>query len=370
MSGSRQVADEKFAAGDMAGAAVAYAKALQDEPGAKSLHRPLALCLTSLKRFDEAILQCREAITFQPADLDSRYALGFCLGGKEDFEGAIRELDGVLGLQPNHAQATQILIHCLVEKGKRDLADSPRAAEEAFQRASRLSPSNHQITGLLLNTLATTGQKGKAVEMYKNLSADAKSSPSVAPVIENMQRDPSFQTLMKQVDVRQSGPQAAAPQKTTNTIDTVRCTNCGQMIVSYAAICPYCNFKFRATGTFAGRDTGPDHDWQEVAYMIIAILFTCYAGFNGFQHWTSLPIGIRGFVVTFDIISVCIGVGLIFRLEWIQFLAKIICYFNLLVGSYMLMITFFSGAYMGALFAVLQLAIAGFMVYLINYVGE
>jgi tetratricopeptide (TPR) repeat protein len=364
------MAEERFASGNLVEAAELFKQAMEEEPGAKSLHRPLALALTALKRYDEAILHCNEAIAVQPADADARYALGFCLGGKEDFDGAIRELDGVLSLQPNHVQATQVLVHCLVSKGKKEVADSPRAAEDAFSRAGKLSPNNHEITGLLLNTLAATGQKGKAVEMYKNLSAEAKAAPSIAPIIASMQGDPAFQTLMKQVDVRQAGPHAAEPQRTTNAIDKVRCTNCGQMIVSYAAICPYCNFRFRQTGTFAGRDVGPDYNWQEVAYMIVAILFTCYAGFMAVNHYITMPVFFRLYMVTFDLICVGVGLGLIFRWEWVQFLAKMICYLQLLLGSYGLMTTFFMGSYLGALFSALQLGIAGFMVYLINYVSD
>ncbi len=366
----RDLAEQKYASGDYASAVELYQESLRAEGPARTLHRPLGLALTSLKRYEEAIPHCQEAIALQPTDADIRYALGFCYGGMGQFDSAIHELDTVLSLQPNHVQASQVLSHCLVEKGKSQLEIDPRAAEECFARASKLAPGNHQITALLLNTLVTSGQKGKPVEMYKNFSSEQKASPLIGPVIEKMQQDPNFQTLIKQVDVRQSGASVIEPTRPTNSVDMVKCTNCGQMIVSYAAICPYCNFKFRATGTFAGRDTGPDHEWQEIAYTILSVIYTAYAGFNSYVAWTTMDVGMRGFFTTIFVVETIIGLGMVFRLQWIMFVAKIMCYITLLQGAYLFMVTFFLGHYLGAGMAVLTMAIAGFMVYLINYVGD
>ena len=84
--------------------------------------------------------------------------------------------------------------------------------------------------------------------------------------------------------------------------------------------------------------------------------------------------GTSGPFAFFFIVSLAqfvIGLGLLFRQEWIAFIAKIMCYITLFTSAYGLMIDFGLGHILAGVLDIVTLGIAGFMVYLINYVmGE
>jgi len=75
---------------------------------------------------------------------------------------------------------------------------------------------------------------------------------------------------------------------------------------------------------------------------------------------------------TFSFIVACvqilIGFGVLFRQEWLAFIAKIFCYLTLLTSGYMIMISWGFKDGLGAALHALQITVAMFMVYLINYV--
>lgn len=366
----KQRADELFAQHSYSEANELYRQVVVSDPNAHGAQRSLALSLAASKEFDAAIEACTKAIQHQPADGDVRYALGYAYAGSGRYEEAIKELDGVLYLLPNHVQAKQMLIYSLLQRGKRDLESDPLAAERDLDRARKLDPKNVEATATLLNAMVTSRQVGKAVALFSQLDDTTKGHPLVAPLVETMESDPAFQNAIKQVQVRQQAAPVAQPQKSTQTLDHVPCPNCKMHIMSYAAICPHCNFKIRDFGTFAGRDTGPDVIWQEVAYTIVSVIWTLFAGWQMFQALQIKDADLRTFMAVIQAANLCVGLGLVFRQEWIMFIAKILCYLNLLSGAYWTMVGFGLGQPVVGAFALLQLGLSGFMVYLINYIGD
>ena len=366
----KQRADELFAQNNYSEAIELYRQVLVGDPSAHGAQRSLALSLAASKQFDSAIEACQKAIMHQPADGDVRYALGYAFAGSGRYEEAIKELDGVLYLLPNHVQAKQMLIYSLLQRGKRDLESDPLAAEKDLDRARKLDPKNVEATATLLGAMIAAKQVGKAITLFTQLDEATKAHALIAPLISTMEADAAFQNGMKQVQVRQQAAPVAQPQKATQTLDHVPCPNCKMQIMSYAAICPHCNFKIRDFGTFAGRDTGPDVIWQEVAYTIVSLIWTLFAGWQLFQALLIKEQELRTFVAVIQAANLGVGLGLVFRQEWIMFIAKILCYINLLYGAYMTMVGFGLGQPVIGALALLQLGVAGFMVYLINYIGD
>lgn len=367
---TKQRADDHFAKHEYAEAIPLYRELQALDPASHGVARNLALALAASKQFEPAIEACHKAIQQQPADGDVRYALGYAFAGSGRYEEAIKELDGVLYLLPNHVQAKQMLTYSLLQRGKRDLETDPLAAERDLDRAHKLDPKNLDITATLLGAMVSAKQVGKAVGMYGQLDDAAKAHASIAPIVAAMEADPAFQNALKQVQVRKQAAPAPQPQRTTQTLDQIPCPNCKMQIMSYAAICPHCNFKLRDFGTFAGRDTGPDVVWQEVAYTIVAVIWTLFAGWQLYQALLIEDKDLRTFMAIIQGANLCIGLGLIFRMEAVMFIAKILCYINLLTGAYWTMVGFGLGQPLVGAFALLQLGLSGFMVYLINYIGD
>jgi hypothetical protein len=138
-------------------------------------------------------------------------------------------------------------------------------------------------------------------------------------------------------------------------------------IMDFAAICPHCGFQNRSTGTFVGRDTGPDRNWQEIAYMIMSGIWTLMAIYD-VVHAIGIGLqGLGGFLAFLAAIRVGIGIGLLLHLEWLAFVAKVLCYITLFSSAYMMMIGFAFGAPIIGLLYLLQGAGTCFLVYLINF---
>lgn len=369
----KQKADELYARQEFAAAAEEYRKLVQAQPGATGPMKALGLSLVLSKQADEGVSILRTAAAMQPADAELRYAYGYGLGSLGHWDESIAELDAALSLQPNHIPARQGLVYCLLTSGQALAQVDPILGELRLDRAFKLDQRNAHVAHALLDFMVQANQKGKVINMIKGLDDSLKAQSPLKELLTKLQSDPDYSIHMKQVSVAQqaAGP-SATPVAPGPSLKQVPCPNCRQPIMDYAAICPHCNTRLRATGTFAGRDTGPKYEWQEIAYTVMSIIWTLLAVIDvvtslpaaqkgGFSDFNTAPFAVACF-------QTLIGLGLVLRQEWIVFIAKIFCYIRLGLSSIFLMLFLFSGVYLLAGFALLQLAAAGFMVYLINYV--
>ncbi len=374
----KQRADDLYGQQDYAGAADIYKQLVPGQPGNASLLKQLGLALVLAKQPEEGVKTLQTAAAMNPADPELRYAYGYGLGNVGRFDEAIEELDAALNLQPNHVPARQGLIFCLLTSGQAISQVNPQLGEQRLDRAVKLDPRNPHVISAYLKLLADTRQKGKVANFLKEMDQHLRNQSPLKEQIEKLQQDPEFAVAIKQATVAQ---QAAGPQVTPvapgNALKQVPCPSCRQMIMDYAAICPHCNMRIRATGTFAGRDTGPKYEWQEIAYTVMSVLWCLLTGFQTFVT-VMLCLNSEGsfsgpFAFLFIIAAsqFTVGLGLLFRQEWIAFIAKIVCYLTLFSSAYGIMINFGMGKVLGGVIDILTLGIAGFMVYLINYVmGE
>lgn len=366
----QMLGDQLYAQGNFSEAAEAYRQATVKSPGSAFAWKSLGLSLIALKQFDEAIETSKKATELQPGNADVRYAHGYALGASGRYSEAIKELDAALYLQPNHIPAKQALVYSLIQVGKQTIQDDPYEAEKSFDRAHKLDQKNPNVIVDLLELYLFMGQKGKAVSLIKELKDPIKADPGVQAAIAKLEGNAEFKVALQQTAVQQAASTAPAAQVKPDdqqAIKQIPCPNCRQLVMDYAAICPYCNFQLRQYGTFAGRDTGPSTTWQEVTYYIASVLWVLNAAWviiSGLM----IPIeGVKAFVVTIGTANAGVGIGLLFRTEWLQLVAKILCYINLFWGAYGIMIGFFAGKPIDGVIALVQTALAGLMVYLINY---
>jgi hypothetical protein len=79
--------------------------------------------------------------------------------------------------------------------------------------------------------------------------------------------------------------------------------------------------------------------------------------------------GFAGFVNVFSVVMVLVGVGMLFKMESVMFIAKILCYIVLCIWSAYFCLMFFAGAYVIAGICAFILGVTGFMLYLLNWQG-
>ncbi|HZH98363.1 MAG TPA: tetratricopeptide repeat protein [Fimbriimonadaceae bacterium] len=366
----RSRADALYHQGDYAGAVAEYRNAVKLAPTSAQALKGLGLSLVLSQSVDEGLDACAKAAALMPADAECRYAHGFALGSAQRYKEAADEFDATLSLQPNHVGAKSSLVQALMAYSK-ELFQSgdPFAAEAPLARAYKIDGRNPQLTGTLLGLYHSTKQKGKAIKMYQELDDALKSQPLVKSVIEKMEADPECQNAIRhaQMAVRSTSG-TAKPAQAAPTVKTVPCPNCRQLIMEFAAICPHCNFQNRATGTFAGRDTGPSVMWQEVALTILAILWCAGAAWDIYAALQIELEPLKATLATFSLARLGIGVGLLLKSDWVGFIAKIVCYITLFSSGYGVMVGWGLGYFVPGAISFFQMCMAGFLIYLINTV--
>jgi tetratricopeptide (TPR) repeat protein len=369
----RAKADDLYSKQEYLAAADVYRKLAVSQPGNTILMKQLGLSLTMGKQVDEGMKTLKTAAVMQPADPEIRYAYGYALGMAERFDEAIDEFDAALNLSPNHIPARQGLIYSLLTSGQAIAEVNPMLGEQRLDRAHKLDPKNPHVAAANLGAMVKGNQKGKAVNFVKDLDSHAKTQSPLKELIEKLESDPDFQVHMKQASMahRAAAPNVL-PQGPGSNLKQVPCPACRLPIMDYAAICPHCNFKIRATGTFAGRDTGPKHEWQEIAYTIMSLVVVAFsilgiattfgpAQKGEFADFNAVPFAA-------SCIQLCFGLGLLFRQGWIGFIAKIFLWIRVAVSLPFFAVYFLAGRWIWAGTELIQLAVAGFMIYLINYV--
>lgn len=364
----QEEAESAFKSGDFVQAAEAYRKVVAGDPGSASGWRGLGISLIQTGATEEAIEACQKAAALQPGSADCRYAYGYALGAQKRFREAITELDAALNLQPNHGPARQVLIFALSQLGQSLVDQDPRQAETYLERAVKLDHRNPNVLAPYLEHLRKTGQKGKAAQAIGHLDDGLKADPNLKPILDKMHEDPAFHNVLQQAAMAKDNviARAAVHAPAQSSINYVPCPNCKQQIADYAAICPHCNFQNRAVGTFAGRDTGPNYEWQEVAFTIVSIIWLLNAGWSIFDA-TRLPGMVRDFFLTIGIANAAVGLGMLFRMDIAMIIAKFLCYVNLLFASYGVVFGLMLGRYGNFAGSLFTLSLAGFLIYLINY---
>jgi len=318
------------------------------------------------QRIDEGIEAAQRAAQLQPVDAEARYTHGYALAAGQRWTEAISELDAAMGLNPSHHSCRQTLIYSLLEQGKALASTDYRAAETCIDRAYKLNQRNPAAFVALLQILYDTRQKPKAIKLIMEADPGVKGNADAAAVIAKVEADQEFAIALKQAQV-QSNPVAAPAKPVHAGPKQIHCPQCKLLIAEFAAICPHCNFRIRQVGTFAGRDVGPDYNWQDVAFTIVSIIWCLVAAFD---IYAGLQSTLAGYFVWLGGARLVIGIGMLFRNDLAMTIAKYLCYLTLLTSAMGTVVNFALGQYLFAAIQLFLLGMAGFLVYLLNWVGD
>lgn len=123
-----------FRAGDFAGAAREFRKAVENDPQSVSARVNLGSALGEAGDRIGAIYQFRQVLELAPDNLVARYNLGVLLGLEGDHEEALEHLRAAAELEPRDADTRRELAKALIRAGEGE------AALEELERASDLAP--------------------------------------------------------------------------------------------------------------------------------------------------------------------------------------------------------------------------------------
>ena len=367
-------ADALFEKQDYLGAAEEYRKLTSSHPENPQVLKQLGLSLTMGRLVEEGIRHLETAASLQPADPEIRYAHGYALGVAGRFDDAINELDAALNLQPNHIAARQGLIYCLLTSGQAICQVNPMLGEQRLHRAAKLEALNPHVANAYLKALVNSNQKGKAVAYIGELDASVKAMTPLSELLAELEGDPEFALHLKHASM---APKSLDPSPGghSRSIQQVPCPACKKQVMNYVTVCPHCGLQIRAGAGFSTRRNSPTGEWKDIAFTLATISWLFLAGL---EFWIAYPMAQKSKLgnmysvqVVATIFQAFFGLGLLFRQEWLSFIAKIYSYISIGAGLLFLFLFLSGGKMLPALVYGIHVAVTCFLTYLISEVlGE
>lgn len=124
----------------------------------------LGLIYTRIGMYDEAVEVLKEAIQFEPSDVDANWNLGTVYWFMGDMESTAAQMRRYITLDPDNAEAHNIIGLIYYRKDLRD------AALDEFQTAAKLNPSEKQYSYNEGLALAKLGRYDEASQAFKRAS--------------------------------------------------------------------------------------------------------------------------------------------------------------------------------------------------------
>lgn len=362
--------DEFLRAHDYDAAILAYREAIKQQPTGAYAYRMIANCYLAMQGYADAVEWAEKGASLQPTDPEARYALGYALGASGRYLEGIRELDATIELSPTHIAAKQALVYCLTQVGNQLAQTDLKDAEPYFDRAHKLEQNNPHHFATLLDLYMRSGQRGKAIKIYQDVSEAVRGSKDAEAVVKRFESDPEYKAAVRQTSFGSPPSTSVSPKPTATQPQQIPCPGCGLPIMSFAAVCPHCRRKLKAYGSFADIDRGPAVEWQEVAFTITAILWTLWNGAGVVTGLMQKNETARMFYTTINVLFCLVGVGMVFRWQTPMFIGRIIVWLGIIYAAWMVLVSAMVGVWIiAAIFAGFFL-VSAFMAYLFSYVSE
>jgi tetratricopeptide (TPR) repeat protein len=340
----RHVADAFYAAQRYAEAADKYRILLQCDPTSTELMRQLGLSLALSGRVEEGIDICRNAVLLGPGQPQNRYALGLALSVAERLGEAIEQFEEVHQAEPMNGVARQTLVKALLRYGKRYLERGQGAAELPLMRVMELDPRNGEAASLLLQIYLDTDRINRAVQFVAEAHDHLRFDPRMKPLIARLTGHPRYKQVSeieRQARIRSAylaPPSAVAAPFNHAVIDQ--------------------------------RPARRGLTWQEATYNLMSILWCLLAAAE-----ISLCLGmeegpLRALLLFIGAARLLIGGGLVLQLEWVPFVARLLCFISLFFGMLGISASFYAGDPRIFVMNSAQIAMAILMLYLIGYMYD
>ncbi len=160
---------------DWEGAARAYRRALELNPGYATGHHWYSFVLLVTGQAEQAVVEAHTALELDPSSLSVRRGLGWLHYYTRRYETALYHLRRALAMNPTSEDTYRIMGLVLTQQGAYD------EAERAFREAITLSPDLSYATAGLAHVLALAGRRAEAEALVAQLEARARKG-YVSPV--------------------------------------------------------------------------------------------------------------------------------------------------------------------------------------------
>jgi tetratricopeptide (TPR) repeat protein/serine/threonine protein kinase len=138
-----------------------YRQAITEKPDLPKTHHNLGIALTKLGKLDQAIAAYRKAIDLKADFAEAHYNLGIALGKLGERDQAIAAYRKAIDLNPKYPHAHYNLGGALVEQGKVDQASAE------YQRVIQLKPDDPDAHYSLGRNFQMQGRLDKAIIAYR-----------------------------------------------------------------------------------------------------------------------------------------------------------------------------------------------------------
>lgn len=148
--------------------------ALQRKKGDLGLYRFLAALYQEDKRYTEAVGVLKEGLILSPNSIDLRYRLGVAYEAMNRLDDSLKEMEAVLRIDPEHADALNFIGYSYADKGIK-----LNQAEEMIRKALRIKPGNGYITDSLGWVYFKQNKTDLALRYLKEASAIMPDDPLI-----------------------------------------------------------------------------------------------------------------------------------------------------------------------------------------------
>ena len=367
----------KFQAGEHLGAVECLRRATDLVPTSAEAWRLLGLACNESGDHPGAIAAYKAAIGLEPNNAESFVGMGAVQMSYGDLPRAITAFDEALTLQPAHVQAKNFLVACLIKHGQIALSGNDHhTGDAALERAYKIARNSPDAVVPFVEHLIASNQHKKALQTISTAVHDAPHEPAIKALNEKMQNDPKLAHArqLQALQTAQVGSlQAPRPARPVANPDEVPCP-CGAIrVMRWATVCPNCSKQIgdpaMRASRFAGHGNLRTTTWIEVVYIVLSVLWLIYGGALLTLAAMDMTL-LREFDMGRGVLNVGVALGLLFQVEWVQFLAKILMLINLFFGAYTTMIALAFGSPLMIGVGVLTLAVSGFTWWVIHQMSD
>ncbi len=318
----------------------------------------------------EAIGAFKTAIGLDPQNPESFFGIGLSYKSNADFQRAITSFDEALTIRPNHTRARDELIKTLVQDGKIKVGSNDEYhGEISLERAYKLARNSPETVLPFVGHLIGVHQHKKAFDVINQALKEEAVDPQIKALANRMDNDPKLAHAKQLATLRAEPKQlTATPAKPLTNPDEVACPCGAARVMKWAVVCPTCNNRIGAQqgSSFSGHEHISATTWIDVAYYVISILWLLYGG-------ALIALGGEDFGQYFMIIGILnasVALGLLFQVEWIQFVGKILMLLNLLGGIIRAFMSLGLSDFLGFGIGVAVIALAGFSMWVIGQMSD
>lgn len=370
----REAGERHYITGDYGEAVRAFRKASDMVPTSAETLVKLGFACTADGNMPEAIGAFKQAIGLDPQNHEAFLGVGLAYMANADFARAISSFDSALELRPNDARAKDELVKALSQEAMIRLgANDHYGGEALLERAYRLSRTNPDTVVPYVEHLVGSNQHKKAFDVINQARKDAPNDAKIAALGERMDNDPKLAHAKQIASLRaDTRPGAiAAPAKPAVNPDEVPCPCGATRVMKWAQVCPTCSNRIGAPqgSSFSGHEKIRGTTWIDVAYYIVAGIWLV-TGIVEFVLGYTGVVYFEGVVMTFGVINFGIALGLLFQVEWVQFIAKIFMMLNAMLFLARTAMALGLSLFLEAAVCVFALAVSAFSAWVIGQMSD